>query len=200
MKRFFDLVGASIGLLALAPLFACVALAIKLDDRGPIFFSQRRVGRFGRPFHIHKFRTMVQNAELLGPSITAAGDPRVTPIGRWLRKTKLDELPQLFNVIKGEMSLVGPRPEVEQYTRLYNGEQREVLQLVPGMTEPTSLRFYDEERILAQAENPEQLYLQQIMPAKIRGNLQYQQQATVIHDTVVILKTMARMFRKVLTR
>ena len=168
MKRFFDLIISTTGLILMGPLMCAIAAAIKLSDRGPVFFFHERVGLNEKPFHMAKFRTMTLHAESMGPAVTWAGDPRITPIGRLLRQTKTDELPQLWNVISGEMSLVGPRPEVEQYTRLYDAEQRQVLQLRPGITDPASLQYFDEERILTETDDVEQHYVNHIMPAKIR--------------------------------
>jgi len=155
-KRVFDLFWTCLGLIILWPLFLAVAVIIKLGDRGPIFFRQKRVGRRGKVFGMWKFRTMVVNAEQLGKQLTIGQDPRITPIGRWLRKSKLDELPQLFNVLVGEMSLVGPRPEVPRYVELYTTEQSKVLEITPGITDPASIRFRSENDLLAKAENPEE--------------------------------------------
>ncbi|MGH7504213.1 MAG: sugar transferase, partial [Longimicrobiales bacterium] len=148
-KRLLDLVLAIAGLLVLWPVFLGIAAAIKLDDRGPVFFRQTRVGRHGRPFRIWKFRTMVPRAEQLGSPITVDGDARVTRAGARLRACKADELPQLFNILAGEMSLVGPRPELPRYVEGYTDEQRRVLELMPGITDPASLRYRDEGALLA---------------------------------------------------
>jgi len=188
-KRLLDVAASAAGLLALSPLLLAVAVLVRRDG-GPAFFRQERVGRDGRPFRMWKFRTMVPNAERLGPQLTAAGDPRITPIGRWLRRTKLDELPQLANVLVGEMSLVGPRPEVARYVARYTPEQRAVLALVPGITDPASLHYRGEERLLAAAADPERLYVEQVMPDKIRRNLEYARTATVLGDVAVVLRTL----------
>jgi lipopolysaccharide/colanic/teichoic acid biosynthesis glycosyltransferase len=195
-KRSFDLFWSALGLLFLWPLLLGIAVTIRARrDGGPVFFRQRRVGRGGRPLWIWKFRTMVPNAEAMGLQLTAADDPRITPLGALLRRTKLDELPQLFNVIAGEMSLVGPRPEVSRYVELYTPEQRAVLDLTPGITDPASIRYVDEARLLGAAADPHQLYVDDIMPAKIRLNLEYAAGATVMSDFRVILLTLARLAR-----
>lgn len=189
-KRAFDFSASLAGLVALAPLFALIALAIKLEDRGPVLFRQRRVGRFGRTFGMLKFRTMTTGAEPRGPLITVAGDPRVTRTGRFLRGTKLDELPQLFNVLVGDMSLVGPRPEVEKYVELYNPDQRRVLELVPGITDPASIAYRREEYLLAGFSDPERAYVEKVMPEKIRLNLEYAASGNMVSDLVVIWRTL----------
>ncbi len=189
-KRIFDLVCAIPGTALLLPVFLLVALAIKLEDRGPIFFRQERVGRDGRVFRIWKFRTMVVDAERLGGLLTVGEDRRITRVGRWLRRFKLDELPQLFNVLKGEMSLVGPRPEVPKYVALYTATQRQVLDLTPGITDPASVAFREESELLAQASDPEGLYVSEIMPAKIALNLEYAARATLWSDLLVVLQTL----------
>lgn len=189
-KRAFDFSASLAGLIALAPLFALIALAIKLEDHGPILFRQRRVGRFGRTFGMLKFRTMTAGTGSRGPLITVAGDPRVTRTGRFLRGTKLDELPQLFNVLRGDMSLVGPRPEVEKYVELYNPDQRRVLELVPGITDPASIAYRREEDLLAGFADPERAYVEKIMPEKIRLNLEYAASGNMVSDLVVIWRTL----------
>lgn len=188
-KRVFDLCLAIPGLLLLAPLFLLIALLIKLDDGGPVFFRQERVGYRGRRFRIWKFRTMRVDAERQG-SLTVGDDPRITRAGRWLRKFKLDELPQLINVILGEMSLVGPRPEVPKYVALYGEAELPVLDLVPGITDPASIAFRNESEILGRALDPETMYVESIMREKIRINLEYAGKATVWTDFLVILRTL----------
>ncbi|MDF1554456.1 MAG: sugar transferase [Deferrisomatales bacterium] len=188
-KRLFDLFWTVPGILILAPLFALAALAIKLDDQGPVFFRQERVGRNGLPFRIWKFRTMVVDAEAMGGQLTVGRDPRVTRVGRWLRHGKLDELPQLINVLTGEMSLVGPRPEVPEYVSMYTADQRPVLHLTPGVTDPASIRYRAESVILAQAPDPEAAYVEAVMPDKIRLNLEYAHRATLWSDFLTILAT-----------
>ena len=157
LKRLFDIVFSFLGLLVLSPLFLIIAILIKRDSKGPVFFRGIRVGRFGKPFRIYKFRTMVVNADELGGSPTADNDPRITKAGRFLRKYKLDELPQLLNVLKGEMSLVGPRPEVEEYVKLYSEEEKAILSVCPGMTDWASILNADEGAILAKSPDPEKI-------------------------------------------
>ncbi|MFA5205792.1 MAG: sugar transferase [Lentisphaeria bacterium] len=188
-KRLFDLAAAVGGLLVLSPLLVLTALAVKLTSPGPVLFCQERVGRGGRPFRILKFRTMVADAERRGLRITAGGDPRVTPVGRLLRRYKLDELPQLWNVAVGEMSLVGPRPEVAKYVALYTMEQRRVLAVRPGITDPAALAYRHEEALLAQAAEPEQFYIGEVMPAKLRINLDYINRRSFWRDLGVLLRT-----------
>lgn len=194
VKRVLDIVGAALGLVLLWPLFLVIAVAILLEDGRPVFFVQDRIGRGGRPFRMLKFRTMVTGAERRGREITVGGDPRITRVGRILRSAKLDELPQLVNVLRGEMRLVGPRPEVPRYVLLYTPSQRAVLALVPGITDPASLRYYDESAELAQASDPERLYVDEIMPEKIRLNLEYASRATVWSDLGIVLATVRRSF------
>jgi lipopolysaccharide/colanic/teichoic acid biosynthesis glycosyltransferase len=176
-KRAFDLAGVAVGACLLWPVFAAVALLIVLEDGPPVFFRQERVGRGGRPFRIWKFRTM-------------AGD-RVTHVGAWLRRAKLDELPQLLNVLRGEMSLVGPRPELARYVALYDEAQRRVLDALPGITDPASLRFVAEGELLAEAEDPEAAYVATVLPEKLRLSLDYASRATVRSDLGVVLRTLA---------
>ncbi len=190
-KRAFDLLWTVPGLILLSPLFLFIAAAIKWNDRGPVLFRQERVGQGGRPFRICKFRTMVVNAEQIGASLTVGDrDPRITTVGYWLRRYKLDELPQLVNVVRGEMSLVGPRPEVPRYVALYDPQQQAVLALRPGITDPASIKYRNESEILAQCEDPEETYVRQIMPDKIGINLAYARQATRWSDLRVILTTL----------
>jgi lipopolysaccharide/colanic/teichoic acid biosynthesis glycosyltransferase len=191
MKRAYDVSFAALGLAILSPVLDVIALAVKLSDFGPVLFLQERIGQFGRTFRIWKFRTMIVDAEKFGLSITKRGDRRVTRIGRILRATKLDELPQLWNVLRGDMSLVGPRPEVPRYVARYTAEQRRVLELKPGMTDVASLAFRHEERMLGCAQDPEQFYLECCLPRKIEMNLGYSRQANLLRDTWVILRTLS---------
>src|SRR3990170_1197510 len=188
MKRVFDIVVASLGLFLLFPFLLVVALLIKLDSRGPVFFRQERMGRGFRPFFIYKFRTMLQDAPLKGSGVTFAGDPRITLVGRFLRKTKIDELPQLINVVRGEMSLVGPRPEVRQYVELLREEYEEILKIRPGITDLASLEYRDEEAVLGQSENPEAHYLRWVLPDKIRLAKEYMRRSSFFFDLALILK------------
>ena len=192
IKRLFDLVVATAACLLLAPLGVLVALAIKLDSPGPVFFRQQRVGRHGKLFAIHKFRTMVAGAALNGPQITVGHDARITRVGAFLRRAKLDELPQLIDVLAGSMSLVGPRPEVPQYEALYPPELRsKVLAVRPGITDPVSLAFADESALLARAADPEREYVEVLMPRKLRAAAAYAEQATLATDLVVLGRTLA---------
>ena len=168
IKRVFDATVSLVGLILLIPLFVGVAVLIKFDSRGPVFFRQERVGRWFRPFAIYKFRTMIPDASPGVVRVSRGEDHRLTRVGRWLRKTKVDELPQLINVFKGEMSFVGPRPEIWPYVERFRGDYEELLTVRPGMTDLASLTYRDEERILARAANPEEEYVRHILPDKIR--------------------------------
>jgi len=188
-KRALDVLLAALGLALLAPLLAYIALRIRLDTPGPTLFRQERVGREGRLFRIHKFRTMRVTEG--GAQITAAGDARITRVGRWLRRGKLDELPQLIDVLKGDMSLVGPRPEVPRYMALVPPEARaRILAVRPGITGPAALEFRDEERLLAAAKDPERTYIEQIMPIKQRHDLDYVARHGVLGDLRIIARTL----------
>lgn len=193
-KRTFDLVGAGVALLLLAPLLLVVALVVKLDSPGPVFFRQERVGRHGVPFRIHKFRTMRSDAG--GLPLTVGEDPRITPSGRWLRRTRIDELPQFIDVLAGSMSLVGPRPEVPRYVALYPAGLRErVLAVRPGLTDPASLEFIDEAGRLARAADPEREYVEVILPAKVRRATEYAERATLATDLAVLWRTLCVLVR-----
>ncbi len=190
-KRAFDLACAALGLLLLAPLLLGIALWIKLDSRGPVFFRQQRVGRRGVPFLIHKFRTMVADAPALGAPITVGADPRITRAGRALRRSKLDELPQLIDVLAGSMSLVGPRPELPRYVAMYPAALRDkVLSVRPGITDPASLEYRDESALLARAADPERAYVDEVMPAKLRRAAQYVDQMSLRNDVRLIGATL----------
>jgi lipopolysaccharide/colanic/teichoic acid biosynthesis glycosyltransferase len=191
-KRLFDLFWVTFGLLILSPIFVLIAVWIKLDSRGPIFFRQERVGQKGKIFKVLKFRTMVPDAEKLGLKITVGGDSRITRSGHLLRKYKLDELPQLFNVLLGEMSLVGPRPEVPEYVELYPADVREiVLSLKPGITDLASLEYKDENDLLKDVENPREVYIQNILPRKLDYYVRYVEQRSLWFDFNIILRTIA---------
>lgn len=188
-KRLFDVVGSAIALLLLAPLLLAVALIVKLDSPGPVFFRQERVGRHGMPFRIHKFRTMRSGAG--GLPLTVGEDPRITPSGRWLRRTRIDELPQFIDVLAGSMSLVGPRPEVPRYVALYPPGLRErALAVRPGLTDPASLEFIDEAGHLAYAADPEREYVEVILPVKVRRAAEYAERATLATDLAVLWRTL----------
>ena len=193
-KRCFDVAIALPAVIVLTPLFALLMVFIKLDSRGAVFFRQVRVGRGGHEFRIFKFRTMVADAEARGAQITVGADQRITRAGHLLRQTKLDELPQLLNVVKGEMSLVGPRPEVPRYVALYGEAQQPILALTPGITSLASLQFRHESALLAAQVDPEKFYLTEVVPEKIRIDLAYAQRATVLSDLAVIGKTVACLF------
>jgi lipopolysaccharide/colanic/teichoic acid biosynthesis glycosyltransferase len=196
MKRMFDLFFSSLGLLLLFPLFLVISVAICLDSPGPVFFRQVRVGRYGHPFRIFKFRTMYAGAETRGRKITVGDDPRVTQAGRFLRKEKLDELPQLFNVIKGEMSLVGPRPEVPWYVEFYPEEiRRQVLSVRPGMTDFASIKYKDESTVLAGAADPEGMYVNVLLPEKLKHYVRYVSERTLWLDFKIVLLTLREVFR-----
>jgi lipopolysaccharide/colanic/teichoic acid biosynthesis glycosyltransferase len=194
MKRTFDIIVAAIGLVVLFPLLALVAVIIKLDSHGPILFKQERVGKRFRPFLIYKFRTMVENAPEIGGPITCGSDPRITRAGRMLRKTKLDEIPQLLNVLKGEMSFVGPRPEVGYYVELFRREYMGILTVRPGITDLASLKYRDEASLLGKAENPEEEYINHVLPDKIELAKHYLQRSSFVFDLGLILKTLVRVF------
>ena len=188
-KRAFDLVFAALALLLLAPLLAVIALWVRLDSPGPAFFRQQRIGRHGVPFSIHKFRTMVHGAA--GLPLTVGADPRITRAGAWLRRTRLDELPQFIDVLAGDMSLVGPRPEVPRYVAQYPPALRErVLALRPGITDPSSLDHLDESARLAAAADPEREYVERILPAKLRRAAEYAERATLWTDLQVLARTL----------
>jgi len=193
-KRCFDIIVALIGLVLLTPVFLIVALAIKLDSPGPVFYTGKRIGKDGVPFGIIKFRTMVDHADRIGAALTQGQDRRVTPVGRVLRKWKLDELPQLLNVLRGEMSLVGPRPEAPCYVGHYTPEQRRVLQAKPGITGLTQVRFRHEESLLQRCGNVEEEYIREIMPHKLALDLQYVESQTLLLDLKLIARTLMCLF------
>lgn len=188
-KRAMDIVGSGAALCVLWPLFLLIALAIVLDDPGPVFYRQVRVGRDGKAFRIFKFRSMIADADKKGLSITVGRDSRITRVGRFLRKTKLDELAQLLNVFAGQMSFVGPRPEVPRYTALYTPYQRQVLLVRPGITDYASIAYRNENDLLAGAEDPERMYIEEIMPAKIELNMKYLREISPLADIRLILST-----------
>lgn len=195
LKRLTDVVGAVMGIVLLTPVWLFVALVIALDDGRPVIFRQQRVGLAGRMFDVLKFRTMVRNAEQQGQLTTSGRDPRITRSGRWLRKYKLDELPQLFNVLKGDMSLVGPRPEVQFYVDRYNVHQQKVLTVRPGITDPASLTFIDENELLATADDPQRMYLDEILHRKVALQLDYVENRSFWGDLKIIGLTVLRIIR-----
>lgn len=189
IKRTFDIVASFIGLILLSPILIIIAVFIKLDSKGPVFFKQKRVGKNKQIFEIYKFRTMVIDAEKLGKQITVGNDNRITKIGKFIRKCKLDELPQLINVLKGEMSLVGPRPEVPKYVELYDVYQEQVLLVQPGITDYASIKFRNENELLGKSKNPEATYIDEIMPTKIELNLLYIKNISLLEDFKLIFNT-----------
>lgn len=196
-KRLFDIVAALVGLVVLVLPGLWLAAWIKLDSPGPVFFRQERVGRHGRLFRIHKFRTMRVDAERLGGPLTVGADARVTRVGRWLRAHRLDELPQLIDVLVGEMSLVGPRPEVPRYVALYPADLRErVLAVRPGITDPASLAFRGEAGLLAAAADPEREYVEVILPKKLALAAEYAARASLWTDLGVVWRTMGVLFAR----
>jgi lipopolysaccharide/colanic/teichoic acid biosynthesis glycosyltransferase len=195
LTRAFDLVASLVGLIVLAPLLLVVAALVRATSSGPALFTQERVGLGGRPFRIYKFRTMEQDAEASGGQLTIGADPRITRVGATLRRLKLDELPQLINVLRGDMSLVGPRPEVPRYVARYDERQRAVLRVRPGITDPASIAFRDENALLARSADPEATYLEVVMPKKLEMNLAYLERRTVLSDVGVIMRTLTRLGR-----
>ncbi|WP_417013419.1 sugar transferase [Alistipes sp.] len=189
MKRLFDLLASAAGLLVLSPLFLLLALWVKSDSPGPVFYRQTRVGRGNRDFRLFKFRSMRVGADKKGLITVGGRDPRVTRSGYCIRKYKLDELPQLINVFLGDMSLVGPRPEVRKYVELYTPEQMRVLDVRPGITDPASIRYRNENELLAASDDPERFYRETIMQDKLRINLEYVAERSFFYDLKLIFKT-----------
>lgn len=186
----FDVLASAAGLLILSPVLVAIAIWVKLDSAGPVFFRQERVGRFGKPFRIHKFRTMLQVQPAAGLQITVGADSRITRSGHFLRHYKLDELPQLIDVLVGSMSVVGPRPEVPRYVAMYPVDVKSVvLSVRPGITDLASIEYRSESDLLAKSNNPEQTYIQEIMPAKLAYCVKYVQQQSLLFDLGIILKT-----------
>jgi lipopolysaccharide/colanic/teichoic acid biosynthesis glycosyltransferase len=192
-KRAFDILVSVAGLIVLLPLLLLVATAIKLDSSGPVFFRQWRVGRRFRRFGIYKFRTMIDDAFDRGLPITVGRDSRITRVGKILRKTKIDELPQLLNVLKGDMSLVGPRPEVPRYVELFRPDYEHILKVRPGLTDLASLKYSDEASILGQSANPEGDYVARLLPDKIRLAKEYIQRSSLLFDVKLIVETIIKL-------
>lgn len=188
LKRSFDILASSAGLVVISPVLAVLGVLVKLSSPGPVFYRATRVGRGGRHFKLLKFRSMVENADKLGPGVTGATDLRITPVGRFLRRTKLDELPQLINVLRGDMSIVGPRPEDPRYVALYTDEQRQVLNVRPGITSPASIAYRNEEALLTGADW-EQHYINSVMPAKLAIDLEYACNPSLWRDLRIIGNT-----------
>ena len=193
--RLLDIVLSLLGLLFLLPIFVILAVWIKFDSQGSIFFRQIRVGKEGRNFRIYKFRTMIVNAEKMGIITIGERDPRITNSGYFLRKYKLDELPQLINVLKGEMSFVGPRPEVRKYVEMYNQEQLKILTVKPGITDYASIEYINEDEILGKSLDPEKTYIEEIMPQKIKYNMKYINNKTVIEYFKIIFLTIIKIIK-----
>lgn len=196
LKRTFDFLVSFFGLLLLSPLILCIAVWVKCDSKGPIFYRQVRVGKGGREFKLLKFRSMRVGADRAGLLTLGDRDPRVTRSGFWLRKTKLDELPQLFNVLVGDMSLVGPRPEVPKYVALYTPEQREVLSVRPGITDTASVEMRNEAELMAQQADPEGYYVNVQIPLKIKLAKEYIAQQSLLSDLKLIVRTIGVMFKR----
>lgn len=192
MKRFFDIICSLVGLIILSPLFLLVAFWIKLDSKGGVFYLQERIGKNQIPFKLYKFRSMRPFADQVGQLTVGMKDPRITRSGYFIRKFKIDELPQLINVFIGDMSLVGPRPEVAKYVKLYNTEQLKVLSIRPGITDWASLKYFSENELLGNAENPEQVYIEEIMPQKLALNLEYVHDNNWLTDLKIILLTLKK--------
>ncbi|WP_277668558.1 sugar transferase [Caproiciproducens galactitolivorans] len=195
LKRVFDVVVSLIILTLLSPFFLLLAIAIKLDSKGPVFYRQTRVGRYNTDFKIFKFRTMVLDADKIGPPLTVGDDPRITRMGRIIRKLRLDEFSQLLNVLNGSMSLVGPRPEVRKYVEAYTPEYMATLLIRPGITATSSIAFKDEDRLLNAAENPEQVYIEQILPPKMAYNLEYMKNITLFNDIKIMFQTVGAVLK-----
>ena len=195
MIRFFDIIFSAVGLIVLSPLFLILLIIIKLDGKGGGFFTQERIGKNGVPFKLYKFRTMRQNSDKEGLITVGGHDSRITKSGYFLRKYKLDELPQLWNVLIGDMSLVGPRPEVEKYTKLYTEQQRKVLSVRPGITDWASIKYVDENVILGQSTDPDRAYIDQIIPEKIRYNMIWIDNQSVIEYFKIIFMTLWSILR-----
>ncbi len=193
-KRLFDIFFSLLGLIILSPLFLFLGLMISIDSKGGIFYRQQRVGKNGKMFGLYKFRSMYLNAEKQGLLTVGGKDKRITRSGYFIRKYKLDELPQLLNVLLGEMSLVGPRPEVKKYVDLYNEEQKKVLLVKPGITDYASIAYFHENELLAKSEHPEKTYIEEIMPAKLQLNLKYIEEWGLKTDIKIILKTIGKIF------
>jgi lipopolysaccharide/colanic/teichoic acid biosynthesis glycosyltransferase len=187
-KRAFDLFVGSVALVVLAPIFLLLAVAVMIDSGGPVLFKQERVGRGGRPFRMYKIRSMVRDAERMAANVSASGDPRVTRVGVHLRRWHLDELPQLFNVLKGDMSLVGPRPETPEYVARYTEDERQVLAVKPGVAGPSTLAFMDEPEILGAADDPEDYYVNHLLHERVRLDLRYLDRWSLTSDVRLLLR------------
>ena len=196
MKRLFDIVASGLGLICLSPLFVVLAVWIKCDSRGPVFYRQVRVGKDNRDFRLFKFRSMRPDSDRLGLITVGGHDPRVTRSGYYIRRYKLDEFPQLINVFKGDMSLVGPRPEVRKYVDMYTPEQMRVLSVRPGITSLASIRYRNENEILAKADDPDRCYIEKVMPDKLAIDLEYVDRATLWNDIRLIFSAFREIIMK----
>jgi len=189
-KRLFDIIATILGGLLLLPFIVLIAVGIKLSSKGPLFYTQKRVGKGFREFDLYKFRSMTVGADQIGPSVTSGDDPRITKVGRIIRRTKIDELPQLWNVLKGDMSLVGPRPEVMKFVNAYQDEYERILSVRPGITDNAAIVFRDEETIMKQYEDKERAYIDKVLPTKIRLYYDYIEHISFRNDVALILKTL----------
>lgn len=194
IKRLFDIFFSFFGLLILLPFFILIGLIIVIDSKGGIFYQQIRVGKSNKEFGLYKFRTMKPDSDKKGLLTVGGRDPRITSIGYYLRKYKLDELPQLINVFIGDMSLVGPRPEVRKYVDMYSKEQQRVLLVKPGITDYASIEYFNENELLGKSDNPEQTYINEVMPAKLKINLKYIEEYSILTDFKIIFKTIGKIF------
>ena len=196
LKHLFDIIFSLFGLLLLLPLFIFIVVRIKLDSKGPIFYRGKRIGRFGKPFKIYKFSTMVADADKISGSPSAGDDdPRITKFGKTLRSYKLNELPQLINVLKGEMSFVGPRPEVEQYVNIFTEEEKAILNVRPGITDYASIKFHNEGEILSGSPDPDRTYEEEIRPEKLRLQLEYVRNHSLWVDFKILFKTLITLIK-----
>jgi len=196
MKRLLDLLLSITALILLIIPGVIIAVCIVLDSKGGVFFKQERVGRFGHPFRLYKFRSMTSKAEKAGKLTVGSRDNRVTRVGHFLRQNKLDELPQLLNIIKGEMSIVGPRPEVPEFVAFYTNDQKEILKMRPGLTSLASLAYFEESRLLAESDDPQKTYIEEIMPAKLALDMPYLVEQSFFGDCRLILRTARRIISK----
>ncbi len=195
MKRLFDILFSCVVLILFLPLGIVLAVWITLESKGGVFYSQERVGKMGKPFQLYKFRSMRKEADKSGKLTVGMRDPRITRSGYFIRKYKLDEFPQFLNVLKGDMSIVGPRPEVQEYVAHYSDEQRKILEVKPGITDPASLEYFKENELLGKSEDPHKTYIDEIMPAKLELNKKYLSNPTFSED----LKIMWRTFKKIIS-
>ena len=196
LKRIFDIIFSLFGIIISLPFIIVISILIKIEDRGVIFYRGVRIGRFGKPFRMFKFRTMAINADQIGGPSTADDDPRITKVGRFLRKYKLDEIPQLINILKGEMSIVGPRPEVPFYVDMFTEEEKKILTVKPGITDWASLWDSDEGSILAGSKDPEKDYMEKVRPQKLRLQLGYVKNHSFLTDLEIILKTIYKLIKR----